>query len=236
MVIRALVSFVSILILIANIISCAQSVTPSQTDQSKTPSTMETSTLQTDPISTKYSIEFIANWSVATHPDNYPGGAHFSPFVAYSHNDEVEALIYQIGQVASPGVEDMAETGSTNTLNQEIDQLISSTRAYQKTQGRLFDSPGTDSSELEFTRDYSYVTFVSMIAPSPDWFVSVSTNLLNGNDWINTVELELITYDAGSDSGETFTSQNNDTQPKESITVFSDNLQYLGKLILTRIS
>ena len=74
-----------------------------------------------------------------------------------------------------------------------------------------------------------------MIAPSPDWFVSQTTNLLQAGEWIDEIELPLITYDAGSDSGEMFTSRDIDTQPKEPITVYDDNLQFLGKLVLTRL-
>jgi hypothetical protein len=235
---RKTLIFIILVGALSAIISCTTSVQTTVTSQSSLDSTNPITTSEiilTVSISAKYNIEFVADWSTTTHPDNYPGGAHFSPFVTYSHNGEVEAQIYQTGQEASSGVEDMAETGSTGILNQEINMLINSNLAFQKTQGNLFNSPGTDSAELEFTQDYSYLTFVSMIAPSPDWFVSVTTNLFNGNDWIDAVELELITYDAGSDSGETFTSQNIDTQPKESITIFSDNLQQVGKLVITQI-
>ena len=186
-------------------------------------------------ISITYKVDFIADWSGKTHPNDYQNGAHFSPFVAYSHDDSGDSLIFIKGQEPTPGIEQMAETGGTTTLNQEIDKLISSKLAFKKTRGSLFNSPGTDSSELEFTEDYSHVTFVSMIAPSPDWFIAQTTDLLKDEDWIEEVELELITYDAGSDSGETFTAQDIDTQPKDPITVFSDNLQCLGKLKLTRI-
>ena len=189
----------------------------------------------TVPDSVTYQIRFVADWSDKTHPNDYPDRAHFSPFVAYSQNDSADSLIFITEQKPNPGIEQMAETGSTTTLNQEIDELISSGLAFKRTMGKLFNSPGTDSAELEFTDDYSYVTFVSMIAPSPDWFVSRTTNLMKGEDWVGEIELELITYDAGSDSGEMLTSQDIDTQPKEPVTVFSDNLQRLGKLVLTQI-
>ena len=182
-----------------------------------------------------YNVEFIAEWSEKTHPDDYPGGAHFSPFVAYSHDDSSDSLIFVEGQKPTPGIELMAETGGTTTLNQEIDEIIGSNLAFKKTQGSVFNSPGIDSSELEFTDEYSYITFVSMIAPSPDWFVAQTTDLLKNGEWIDEIELDLITYDAGSDSGEMFTSPDKDTQPKKPIIVFLDDLQRLGKLVLTRI-
>ncbi|MFC1789641.1 spondin domain-containing protein [Patescibacteria group bacterium] len=182
-----------------------------------------------------YKIDFIAQWSEQTHTNNYPKGAHFSPFVAYSHNNSVEAKIFVEGQDSSLGMEEMAETGKTTKLNQEIDQIISSKRAFQKTQGSVFDSPGNNSAELQFNKDNKYVTFVSMLAPSPDWFVAQTKNLIENGKWLESIELELITYDAGSDSGSTLTAEDIDTNPKEPITVFSENLQRLGKIILTKI-
>jgi hypothetical protein len=228
---RVVTVIILLLTLISNIISC----TPAS-DKEPTPEPRhEPIPIPAPTISVTYKVEFIADWSEKTHPNDYPSGAHFSPFVAYSHNDSVDSQIFDKGQKATPGIEQMAETGNTNTLNQEIDKLISSNLAFKKTRGKLFNSPGIDSSELEFTRDYGHITFVSMIAPSPDWFVSQTTNLLKAEEWIDEIELALITYDAGSDSGRSLTAQDIDTQPKEPISVFSDNLQRLGKLILTRI-
>lgn len=183
----------------------------------------------------RYKIEFIAFWSNETHPGNYVKSAHFSPFVAYSHNNSEGAKIFTKGQIATAGIEDMAETGATTKLNQEIDMLIESNVAFKKTQGSVFDSPGSDSAELEVSRDYKYITFVSMVAPSPDWFVSATAGLLEDGKWLDKAEFELTTYDAGSDSGQTLTAADDDTRPKELVAIFNDNLQGLGKITLTRV-
>ena len=47
--------------------------------------------------------------------------------------------------------------------------------------------------------------------------------------------LELISYDAGTDSGLELTSADADTNPKEPVALFPDYLQRLGTLTLTRI-
>jgi hypothetical protein len=183
-----------------------------------------------------YKVDFIARWSSKTHPNSYPVGAHFSPFVVYSHGNLPDAKIFSLGGIATLGVEDMAETGATVKLNNEIDKIIVNNLAYKKTQGQVFNSPGTSISQLELSKNYSYITFVSMLAPSPDWFVSVSDNLIKDGNWVDRLELELTTYDAGSDSGERLTSENKDIIPKETIKIFGNNLQGLGKIILTRIN
>ena len=54
--------------------------------------------------------------------------------------------------------------------------------------------------------------------PSPDWFLGVSgLNLRENGRWLDDVVVDLLTYDAGTDSGPTFRSPNDDTQPKEPI-------------------
>lgn len=183
----------------------------------------------------KYKIEFVADWSQTTHPNNYPSGAHFSPFIAYSHNDSVEAKIFTIGETPTPGVEEMAETGATEILVKETQSIIDAGNALAQTKGKRIDSPGKDSGELELAQDYNYLTFVSMLAPSPDWFVTESINLFKDNQWIEKIEIDLITYDAGGDDGENFTSADQDSSPKETIKVFDENIQNLGKIVLTKI-
>lgn len=59
---------------------------------------------------------------------------------------------------------------------------------------------------------------VKMI-PSPDWFVGVdSLNLCEGGQWKQEVTLDLQPYDAGTDSGFTFSSPNFPTSPQEKVT------------------
>ena len=149
----------------------------------------------------KYKIEFIAEWSSKTHSDFNPLEAHFSPFVAYSHNGSNEAAIFSLGKIPTAGVEEMSESGDPNILINEIRNKINSGLAYAQTKGSRIDSPGNDISELNFSQEYSFITFVSMLAPSPDWFVAGSVNLLEGNKWIERIEINLKTYDSGGDSG-----------------------------------
>jgi hypothetical protein len=183
----------------------------------------------------KYEIEFIASWSSQSHPNYYPSSAHFSPFVAYSHNALPSAQIFSKDSTPTPGVEEMSESGAPAILIAEIQKLIDSNLAYSQTRGARIDSPGNDISNLTLHKDYSNITFVSMLAPSPDWFVAGSTNLIKNNKWLDRIELNLITYDSGGDSGQLLTSSDIDTNPKETITVFDNYLQNLGKIVITKI-
>lgn len=66
---------------------------------------------------------------------------------------------------------------------------------------------------------YLQLSFIVRIVPSPDWFVGVdSFDLCDGDHWKENVSLELFPYDAGTDSGFTFSSPNFETIPQDRIT------------------
>lgn len=63
------------------------------------------------------------------------------------------------------------------------------------------------------------VSFVVRIVPSPDWFVGVdSLDLCDGDRWREQVAVDLYPYDAGTDSGFTFSSPNFATIPQDTVT------------------
>ena len=168
----------------------------------------------------QYQVTFSSTWSGETHPPSIPGSAHYSPLIGATHNDQVSFWVP--GEVASDGIEDMAETGGTSSLRAEIQTAIDSQTAEQIIRGGgLGSSPGMINTQpFTVSRDYPLLTLVTMIAPSPDWFVGVHDySLLDENgDWKTEVEMELFPYDAGSDDGTEYTSGNADTNPKQTIT------------------
>jgi len=183
--------------------------------------------------SATYTVAFNATWSAETHPDQYPSNAHFSPLIAYGYSGAPDARMFTVGASSSLGMEQMAETGATGILEEEIQSIIASGGAYAYVKGSVFDSPGSDQVELSFTQEHSHLIFVSMIAPSPDWFVTAETALFENGQWVNEKVLEVVSYDAGTDSGAELTSADSDTNPKEAITLFPDYLKKLGNLTLT---
>lgn len=63
------------------------------------------------------------------------------------------------------------------------------------------------------------LSFMVRLVPSPDWFVGVeSVDLCDVDRWKDNVTLELFPYDAGTDSGFTFSSPNFQTIPQDKIT------------------
>jgi hypothetical protein len=57
--------------------------------------------------SVEYSCVFRNLWTSARHPVAYPSGAHWSPMVLVAHSQAY--TMWEEGQLASPGVENVAE-------------------------------------------------------------------------------------------------------------------------------
>ncbi|MCZ6604825.1 MAG: spondin domain-containing protein [Alphaproteobacteria bacterium] len=191
----------------------------------------------------RYTATFNAAWSRETHPLNFPMGAHFSPPVAVAHGRDSGFWAY--GNTASPGVAIMARTGKTDTLRNEIEALTGRGLAAEVAIGNGFQSPGSGSIEVTATPDFPYLTYATMIAPSPDWFVGVEAiSLCGSSDWVETITIDLFALDAGSDDGVTFRTEDVDSDPKQPISLLSEMPQGLvrvygrtsyGKLVVSRI-
>ena len=166
----------------------------------------------------RYRVTFQSTWSAASHPIDFPSSAHFSSLVGGTHNGQVS--FWREGAIATDGIKDMAERGLTSTLAAEINAAIAArTAEHVFTGGNIADSPGSAIAEFEISRDYSLVTLVSMIAPSPDWFVGVSAvSLFQDGRWSSSRRFDLDPWDAGTDGGVTFNSADLSLAPRLAIT------------------
>jgi hypothetical protein len=163
--------------------------------------------------STQYLLTFEATWSAATHPVDFPPNPHFSGLIGASHGPV--ARLWVVGEAATPGIRAMAETGAKSPLDGEIDALIADGTACTTISGDgVNPSPGTVAVTLTVSLDCPAISVVSMIAPSPDWFVGVSAlSLLEDDTWIEQESIELFPYDAGTDSGVSYASADQPTEP-----------------------
>jgi hypothetical protein len=200
-------------------------------------------TSRPQPQTAVYRLTFDATWSADTHPTDFPPNAHFSGLIGASHKAGVR--LWEEGGLSSPGIKNMAERGLKEPLGTEVDTLIAHGGACCKLSGGgINPSPGTVQLEFTMDRDYPSVSVVSMIAPSPDWFVGVSDVLLFENGrWADEKAIELLPYDAGTDSGVTFLSPDLATEPPvpiQEITgdplVVGDVVPPLGTFTFTRVT
>lgn len=163
-----------------------------------------------------YRADFNATWSAQTHPNAYPTNAHFSALVGGVHNNQVE--FWAPGGIASVGIERMAELGATTQLRDEVQSAINAGTASSVILGSGVTSPGSTSVNFDVLPAFPLVTLVTMVAPSPDWFVGVhGLDLRDGQGWKRQVTVDLFTYDAGTDNGVNFTSADIDAVPRQPI-------------------
>ena len=96
--------------------------------------------------------------------------------------------------------------------------------------------------EFDASADYPLVSFVTMLAPSPDWFTGVASVPLYGKGaFVDRIEGVLWAWDAGTDSGVTYIAENDETQPAESIRLLATphfltdkGLLPVGKYVISR--
>jgi len=173
---------------------------------------------QTDNPEVSYKIVFINKWSAKAHSSLYPSSAHWSPPVVASHNKNFH--MWEKGKNASEGVEIVAETGSTSKLKQELN---AEEYVYDHVQGPSFFNSAKQKvnlPDLDVTFMAAHASSITMVAPSPDWFTGFDTVSLvdkeTGN-WFRKVTVLVFPFDAGTDSGTTFSAGNVATVPKEKI-------------------
>lgn len=173
-----------------------------------------------------YSISLTTTWNTTDHT-SVPGSAHWSPLVGATHNTANE--FFELGVVSpmTDGIKDVAETGSATNFNAEVNTAIAANRAdqYFNTSG-LGNAIGTFTlNNIDVSEDFSLITLVSMVAPSPDWFIGVnSVDLRSGNNsvnngWKDTFSMDVFTYDAGTDDGTDYSSSNMPSNPRVGVSM-----------------
>jgi hypothetical protein len=190
----------------------------------------------------RYRVSFDSSWSDASHPTDIPRTPHFSGLIGGTHNAAV--TFWTEGGLASDGIRLMAEQGRKTPLDTEVEAAIAAGRALSVLSGGdIPRSPGSVSLDFDISRDYPLVTLVSMVAPSPDWFVGVSgLNLIENGVWVAEKVVVLRAYDAGTDSGVTFTSADVKTVPPQPVHVISSgplvvgaSMPYVGTFTFRRL-
>lgn len=168
-----------------------------------------------------YKVTFNAFWSSTTHPDSFPPGPHFSGLIGASHKNA--NVLFTPGLLASEGIKTMAEIGVKAPLLQEIDSLIQLSQCGSVVSGGgIGVSPGSVSVDVEMDADFPLVTLVSMLAPSPDWFVAAEdVSLIENHQWVQHKTVPISIYDAGTDAGNSFTSSNQVENPPKVITLIN---------------
>ena len=184
--------------------------------------------------SATYRVTFEGKWTTtATAPGvAVPGGAHFSPLIGAVHNAQV--TFWSSGGTASAGIESMAEVGGTSTLKTEITTAGSDASSTIERSGNI-GATATVTVDITLSPSHPLVTLVTMIAPSPDWFVGVAgVSLLDAqNEWLASHAVDLFPYDAGTEDGTEFSLSNDATDPRGTITSITGTGKFSNAPIAT---
>uniref|UniRef100_A0A7S4GCP6 Spondin domain-containing protein n=1 Tax=Eutreptiella gymnastica TaxID=73025 RepID=A0A7S4GCP6_9EUGL len=161
--------------------------------------------------SEQYTLTYESTWTSTRHPPDYPSSsAHLSPAVVATHSNSYQ--MWASGSLASSGVQSVAETGATGTLTTELSTAESAGTVLQYQTGSLLDLVGgstTQSFTVSVDASHQYLSYITMIAPSPDWFAGFQDLLLcRSSNWVDMLEITVQPWDAGTDCGTTYTSSN----------------------------
>ncbi|XP_062856271.1 spondin-2a [Trichomycterus rosablanca] len=171
-----------------------------------------------------YILVFTGHWSPLMFPKQYPlfrPPAQWSKLIAITHNEQYQ--LWQEGAPASPGVQMFAELGVTVELVKKAKEarkkrLIGS---MYRTAG-IPTGVGHSSTELLLQPRNPLLSLMVKVIPSPDWFVGLDgLDLCEGGQWKEELTYDLHPFDAGTDSGFTFSSPNFPTSPPENITMIT---------------
>lgn len=174
----------------------------------------------------RYNITVENTWSEETHPGIFPDGigAHFSVMGFIAHNDQYS--LWELGQPASPAMKQMAETGDLIKFQSEAQNVIAAGNA-SWSWWNFHTQPGESWTVtlLNATDAHPLLSIVSMIGPSPDWFVGVAgLDLRENGIWRNKIVVDIFTYDAGTRSAEAFELFGPLTTPPAPISVLDNAL------------
>jgi Spondin_N len=165
-----------------------------------------------------YKIYITGTWAMPQH--TIPANVHFTQFVGLIHSEE--SAIYKQGALASIGVENVAEIGNSTVLKNEMDSLIAANKALGKFFLTIAGAIGKDSTSVSVNIKNPNISFVSMLAPSPDWFVGVdSYNLIQNGKWVTDITIPVYGYDAGTEDGDVFGYANTATVPQQPISLMT---------------
>lgn len=160
-----------------------------------------------------YVVTLNIEWSAASHPATVPPNSHISPPVVVGHGNAGD--LFAVGTIASPGIEGMAERGVTSTLRNELDANDSVTSVQV---GSSLFGAGQQRYTVTLSKPRDMISLVTMLAPSPDWFVGVAgADLFVDGVWLDQLTVDLDNYDAGTDSASDFIHVNVDTRPARHI-------------------
>ena len=129
--------------------------------------------------------------------------------------------VWQYNGFASKGLAKVAKYGNPRILESELKAESRHIRTIIKARGLWYPNVNGKTFAVFRTDSRNHlVSIVSMLGPSPDWIVGVSglELCLRNCSWAEEKQLYLYPWDAGVDSGISYESKDEPTEPQSPIT------------------
>ena len=119
-------------------------------------------------------------------------------------------------------------SGGTGTLVNEINAQIDAKKAWKRILPggpQLGPEAMRTGINVEVTANFTKVSIITMLAPSPDWFIGIdSVDLCNNGTWRESLNITMLApYDAGTEDGTAFSLSNAATSPHVNISEITNN-------------
>jgi len=163
----------------------------------------------------RYYCTFRGKWSKERHPNDFPKAASWSAPVIMSHSKDWR--MWTGTETVTAGVEYMAEEGFPTILYNEFQNAGYET-LHMIVGDRMFNT--TESQHLppiNVTYNHPWLSSMTKISPSPDWFVGFSdfrTISYDTETFYNRFVIQSYVWDAGTDDGQNYLSFDRDLDPQ----------------------
>lgn len=168
-----------------------------------------------------YEMKFQGLWTRQSHPKGFPQdhlwSIRFSDIIAVSHN--ISAHFWKPNQNASEGLINFCEEDISAGLESEI-KKNSGIRTVIKAKGLSYPHiTGKTFAIFRVDPIHHLLSVVSMIRPTPDWFVGISGLELCEStcSWVKHREVNLWPWDLGIYDDDTFKSKSHKTEEQQPI-------------------
>jgi len=164
----------------------------------------------------RYYCTFRGKWSQERHPNDFPQSASWSAPALVSHSKDWR--MWTGTETVTAGVEYMAEEGFPTILYNEFMNagyeslhMIIGDRMYNTTESQHLPP-------INVTYNHPWLSAMTKISPSPDWFVGFSdfrTVSYDTETFYNRFVIQSYVWDAGTDDGQNYLSFDRDLDPQD---------------------
>ncbi|KAL0818916.1 hypothetical protein ABMA28_008224 [Loxostege sticticalis] len=171
----------------------------------------------------RYEVIFNGKWSRVSHPQHYPSKPDdngYTHMVGASHANDY--TLWAQGQEASDGLQLLVEDAVTTELEKEIVAEMnekSGTRTLIRGKKRHHPYMFEPSHSLfRVDRFHHRFSMVVGMRPSPDWFLGTTHfELCTLGGWMESAEIPMYPWDAGTMDGVSYESARQATMPKSKV-------------------